>query len=345
MMSGTLSVPTASARPSTAMRRRRTTVVLVALAVITLVISVYSLSVGGVRLDAYRVASGLLGTGSPLDVQVVRSFQLPRITLALIVGGALAVSGALMQSVVRNPLASPDVLGITKGAGAFALLALLLLPGMAIGLVPVVALVGGVLAALIIYLLAYKNGTTPLRLAFVGVAIGAGFEALIRYLLMRYPQDVNASLTWLSGSLYGRTWTDVIMVVPWVLAGLIATALVAHRVEVMALGDPFAVGLGEHAERVRILAIAIAVVLASAAVAGAGTVAFVGLISPHVARRFVGGRLAHLLPTAALFGALLLVTADTLGRGLMPPLEIPAGLVTAVIGAPFFIYMLLRRRK
>jgi ABC-type Fe3+-siderophore transport system permease subunit len=312
---------------------------LAAAVLLAILVTAYSLTVAAVPIPFGHVWEAI--TGGAAD-RLVQDYQLPRIVLCWAVGAGLGASGAVLQSVIRNPLASPDVLGVTKGAGVTALLVVLLVPGTPLSLLPVAALAGGAAVAVAVYLLAYRGGTTPIRLALVGVATGACCEAVIRFLLIRYPLDVNGSLIWLAGSFFGRTWQTVVITVPWIVVCLPIVTLLGRRLDVMGLGDPMAIGLGERAEGTRRLAIAVSVVLASAAVAAAGTLSFVSLIAPHIARRLVGGRMATLTPMASAIGVLLTLGSDTLGRGITPPLEIPAGLITAVIGAPYFLYLLMR---
>jgi iron complex transport system permease protein len=250
-----------------------------------------------------------------------------------------------MQGVIRNPLAAPDVIGVTKGAGFAGMLLLLALPAAPAVLVAPAAFVGGVVAALLVYVLAYRRGATPARIALVGIAVSAAFEAGIRFLLARDPLAVNAALIWLTGSLFGRSMSSVFEILPWVVVLVPLLIVWARRLDVLGLGDDLAVGLGEPVERTRRLVLIAAVALAAASVAVAGTIGFVGLIAPHMARRLFGGRHLSVLPAAALFGVLLMVVADMLGRGLLPPLEIPAGLVTAVIGGPYFLYLLVKTGK
>jgi iron complex transport system permease protein len=257
----------------------------------------------------------------------------------------LAVSGTLLQGVVRNPLAAPDIVGVTRGAGFAGVLLLLTLPGAGAWLMAPVAFAGGLLAALVVYLFAYRRGTSPARLALVGIAVSAACEAGIRFLLVKYPMDINAGLVWITGSLYGQPMRSVWEVLPWVAVLVPGALYCARKLDVLGLGDDLALGLGESVERIRRILLLIAVALAAAAVAVAGTIGFVGLIAPHMARRLVGGRHLAAIPVSALLGVLLMLIADTVGRGLMPPLEIPAGLVTAVIGGPYFLYLLAKTGK
>jgi ferric citrate transport system permease protein len=329
----------------TTLAQRYPHVLMGSLGVLAVVLSFYSLSVGATDVSMHDVFNAVTGDTSDQAAQIVVDFQLPRVILAWLVGIALAVSGGVMQGVIRNPLAAPDVVGVTKGAGFAGMLLLLAIPGVPVLAVVPAAFVGGLLAAALVYLLAYRRGATPVRIALVGVAVSAAFEAGIRFLLVRNPLDVSAALIWLTGSLFGRSMSSVYEILPWVVVLVPLVLIWARKLDVLGLGDDLAAGLGEPVEKTRRLLLLFAVALASSAVAVSGTIGFIGLIAPHMARRVFGGRHLASLPSAALFGVLLMLFADMLGRGLAPPLEIPAGLVTAVIGGPYFLYLLVKTGK
>jgi ABC-type Fe3+-siderophore transport system permease subunit len=343
---------TSSAIISTRIRRtglaKRNPVTLMwGLAVVAVILSVVSLSVGATRVPLPDVFAALTGRSdaSSINSQIVLDFQLPRVLLCWLVGIALAVSGGVMQGVIRNPLAAPDIIGVTKGAGFAGMLLLVAIPSApAAGIVPA-AFLGGIIAAAMVYLFSYRRGATPARIALVGIAVSAGFEAGIRFLLVKDPLNVSASLIWLTGSLFGRTMTAVWEILPWVVILVPLILIGSRRLDTLGLGDDLAAGLGEPVERTRLLMLMAAVALAAAAVSVAGTVGFVGLIAPHMARRLFGARHLYALPAAALIGVLLMLIADTLGRTLAAPLEIPAGLITAVVGGPYFLYLLVKTGK
>lgn len=328
----------AKARP----KFRRQRVIVVGLVVACVVLTFVSLGIGAVNYSPGAVLDAILGRGAHQADFVITNFQLPRVLLCWLVGVGLAVAGGVMQGVVRNPLAAPDILGVTKGAGFFAVLVVLVLPNLPTALLPVVAFAGGMIAFGLVYVAAYRRGTTPARLALVGVAVSAMFEAGILFCLVRYPLNVNSALTWLAGSLYGRTMTSFWETLPWVVVLVPVLLRFSHRLDTLGLGDDLAAGLGEPVERTRRITLLLSVALASIVVASSGTIGFVGLVAPHIARRLVGGRHRILLPVAALIGTLLMLVADTIARGVIPPLEIPSGLVTSVIGAPYFIYLLAK---
>lgn len=337
----------APARPvSTASAAARNPRVLIgAMAGLAVVASVVSLAVGATPIPLSQVFAALVGNRSSDAANIVLDFQLPRVLLCWLVGTGLAVSGGVMQGVVRNPLAAPDIIGVTKGAGVAGMVLSLTFPTLSAVLVPPVAFAGGLVGAGLVYLFAYRRGASPVRLALVGIAVSAVFESVIRFLLTKYPLDVNSSLIWLTGSLFGRSMNSVGLAAPWILVLVPIVLVLARRVDVLGLGDDMAAGLGEPVERTRRLLLLLGVGLASACVAVSGTIGFVGLIAPHIARRIVGGRNLTSLIAAAVIGVLLMLIADTIGRGIAAPLEIPAGLVTAVIGGPYFLYLLVKLGK
>lgn len=302
----------------------------------------YSLRSGTSSFDWQTLLAGLR-SADPAARFTLWEYRLPRLLLALLVGALLAGAGALVQGVIRNPLASPDVLGISHGASLAAVLALMLWPALPSSTLPLVALLGGLLAALALWWLC-GAGAAPLKLALGGVALSALYASCIDYLLLTRPQDVNQALLWLTGSLWGRSWSSLWHLLPWLM--LLPLALwLSQSLNLLALGDEAAASLGIAPVRVRLLALAVAVGWSAASVATCGPLGFLALVAPHLARRLVGGRHQLLLPAAMLIGALLLTLADLAGRVLAPPLELPAGIMTALLGAPYFLYLLARMRS
>lgn len=277
---------------------------------------------------------------------IVWELRLPRLLLAVLVGAALAVAGAILQGMVRNPLASPDVIGITSGA-ALAAVTFLALFGTTLSIhwLPAAALLGALLAALLVFLLAWKGSVSPSRLVLVGIGLSAAMGALTTLLIVI--SDDAAAMTayvWLTGSLYAAQWQDVLGMLPWLLVALPLCLAQARHMDAMALGDAVAQGLGVNLLRSRLVLMACSVALAGAAVAFAGGLSFVGLVAPHIASRLVGRGFARLVPAAALVGALIVLYADLLGRVAFLPKDLPAGIFVSGVGAPFFVYLLHRTR-
>lgn len=277
---------------------------------------------------------------------IVMQLRLPRALLAALVGSALAVSGLLLQGQVRNPLASPDLLGITSGASAGAVFYLAILAGSLgpYGL-PLAAMLGAGLAALLVYGLAWNHGASPLRLVLVGVGVSAMLAAATTFLLVFSPLTTTLSAyVWLTGSVYGASWPEVRALGLWWLVLLLPLAALVRHAVLAQLDDDLARGLGVRLQRQRAALLALAVALAGVAIAWGGAIAFVGLIAPHIARRLLPAGFAAQALMAALVGALLVMLADLLGRTLFLPLDLPAGIFVAALGAPFFLYLLIRQR-
>lgn len=273
---------------------------------------------------------------------VLTAYRLPRLLLALLVGAALAVAGVLVQGIVRNPLASPDILGVNHAASLASVGALLLLPSLPVIALPLLAFAGGITGLILLRLLA--NTSQPMKLALTGVALSACWASLTDYLMLSRPQDVNSALLWLTGSLWGRDWSFVKIAAPLLILFLPLSLRFCRDLDLLALGDARATTLGVSVPRIRLQALLLAVAMTSTGVAVCGPISFIGLVVPHMVRSITGGRHRWLLPISAMTGALLLVIADLLARIIHPPLELPAGVLTAIIGAPWFVWLLVRMR-
>ncbi|EGT0635981.1 Fe(3+) dicitrate ABC transporter permease subunit FecD [Citrobacter freundii] len=273
---------------------------------------------------------------------VLTAYRLPRLLLALFVGAALAVAGVLVQGIVRNPLASPDILGVNHAASLASVGALLLVPSLPVIALPLLAFAGGMVGLILLRMLV--NTSQPMKLALTGVALSACWASLTDWLMLSRPQDVNSALLWLTGSLWGRDWSFVKIAVPLLMLFLPLSLGFCRDLDLLALGDARATTLGVSVPRIRLLALLLAVAMTSTGVAVCGPISFIGLVVPHMVRSITGGRHRWLLPVSALTGALLLVAADLLARIIHPPLELPAGVLTAIIGAPWFVWLLVRMR-
>ena len=270
-------------------------------------------------------------------------YRLPRAMLAILLGGALAISGVLVQSVVRNPLASPDILGINNAAGLVAVSVLMFLPNLAFYWMPIFAFLGGVLSFVILWIVCGFN-FRPIKMAIIGVALSALWAAISHYLMLTNPVEINTAMLWLTGSLWGRSWSYLNVVLPWLVILLPLPFIFCRDLDTLGLGENKASTLGVTVNKVQISVLVLAVALSTTAVAICGPIAFLGLVAPHLARRLVGGRHRTLLPAALIIGALLLQLSDILARVIDPPTELPAGILTAIIGAPYFFYLLMRTK-
>ncbi len=300
---------------------------------------------GDINFSFGQIIDTFQGRGTALSERVLFNLRLPRLLVAVLAGAALAVSGLLLQGVVRNPLAGPEIVGITSGAGFGALLVLVLLPNAPIEAVPVASFVGAFAAFGVVYLASWQGGISPARLALVGIAVSAFCSAGINLLVVSAKLRVVQALVWLAGSTYARQWDELwrLLALPLVLLPL--AWLLSRWLDLMALGEDLPRNLGIRLQQARGILIAIAVALAAAAVSTVGTISFVGLIAPQAARILVGHRHRQLVPITAILGAILVAVADTVGRVALAPREIPSGLVTAIIGTPYFLWLLLPKRR
>ncbi|ELS8948473.1 Fe(3+) dicitrate ABC transporter permease subunit FecD [Vibrio fluvialis] len=316
---------------------RKTQLILLCLLVVA---ALANLSLGAVNLSTAQVWDGLF-QGSE-HYFTIHDYRLPRVWIALLVGAMLATAGVLIQGVIRNPLASPDILGVSHGAGLAAVALMTLWPTLSVYWLPAAALAGG-LASAVVLALVCGGQTAPVKLAITGVALAALYGSAIDFLILTQPLEINNALLWLTGSLWGRGWSQLTLLWPWWVL-LPVVLWLSHALNLLTLGDERATSLGISVAWVRAGALLVAVIWTSAAVAVCGPLSFLGLVAPHLARQLVGGRHQQLLPTAMLVGALLLLVADLIARIIHPPLELPSGILTAIIGAPYFLYLLMRMR-
>lgn len=327
---------------------RRVPLVLLGFVVATLLVMVWSVSYGEYPIAPFDVIKSILGlpTTDPNDAFVINTLRLPRVIVAFLVGAGLAIAGTILQGLTRNPLAAPEIVGIDAGAGLAAVALIVLFPALPIVFLPIAAFAGALIAALLVYGLAWERGSAPIRLLLVGVGVGAIASACTSLLItFGNIENVSQALVWLAGSVYGRTWEQVQALLPWLGVFIPLSLFYARDLNTLNLGDEVARSLGVAIEWRRGLLLITCVALAGASVATAGTIRFVGLMSPHLARQLVGPAHEGLLPTAALVGGLMVALADLLGRSLFAPIELPCGVITAVVGAPYFLYLLYRNQN
>ena len=320
-------------------------VVAVVAAVVTGAAAVGALLLGDAWLLTGDLANRVTGRAGPI-VTFVLDARVPRVLAALVAGAALAVAGAIIQAGCRNPLAEPGILGVTSGAGLGAVLVLTLAPTAGTWSITACAFAGAAVASVVVFGLAVRGGLESDRLVLIGVGVAAAANALITVVIvLTDPWSIAKALTWLSGSTYGRTLP---LVVPVATVVLLAVPLLwrAHRtLDLLAVDDDTPRVVGVRLERARPLLLGLACLLTATAVTAVGVIAFVGLVAPHAARALVGARHVRVLPVAALLGALLVSVADTLGRTVIAPSQLPAGLLAALVGTPYFVYLLWRSRS
>jgi ABC-type Fe3+-siderophore transport system permease subunit len=332
-------------RPKIITSKQRVTWVSLVLLVIVVVGVAWALSIGSQHISLTRLPGAIFRANEP-DELIIQSIRLPRVVLALCVGAALAVAGALMQAVAANPLAAPEIMGVNAGAVLVVVLAITIVPSLS-GAPTILLAFGGAAAAGVSVMLLAGSGrgrVSPIRLALAGVTASSLLISLTQVLIIFDENSTDSVLFWLVGGVNFAAWQDVRNLLPWLVLGLIGSFAMARPLNLLALGDDMARGLGQNIERTRIIGSTLVIVLCGAAVSVAGPVAFIGLIVPHIMRRLVGSNYTVLLPLCAVGGGVLVLYADVLSRYVKPPFEVPAGVVTALIGAPIFVY-LARRQK
>lgn len=302
---------------------------------------ILSLVFGSADIPLSRILSILFGPVSGTDGMVIWNIRFPRNIVGALVGADLAVAGAILQAVMKNPLADPGIVGVSSGAGLAGVVMLVFLPEASLLLTPV-AFIGAMLSAAAVYALAWKNGIRPSRIILAGVAVSAFLGSGISALLVFYSDRVQGALLWMVGGLSARSWPQVEALFPYTMLGLLFALCGAKALTILSLGDETARGLGLPVEKVRFTMTAVAALLAAGAVSIAGLIGFVGLVVPHIVRLIIGSDYKYLVPGSAILGAGVLVLCDTLGRALFAPIEIPAGIIMAFLGAPFFLYLLRR---
>lgn len=331
---------------------RRVPSVLITLTLLALFSLIFNVSQGKYLVPPLEVVKTILGLPANPDYAfVITTLRLPRALVALLVGMGLAIAGTILQGLTRNPLAAPEIIGIDSGASLVAVAFIVLFPGLPVAWLPVAwlpvaAFVGGLGAAIVLYLLAWNQGSSPMRLILVGIGLTA-FTSSLTSLMITFGEinAVSQALVWLTGSVYGRSWEHLWPLLPWLVVFIPLSLVLARDLDTLNLGDNLAQGLGSRVEWTRSLFLLCTVALAGASVATAGTIGFVGLMAPHLARQLVGPSHAGLIPVAALTGACIVELADLVGRLLFAPLELPCGVITAIIGAPYFLWLLSRSHE
>lgn len=331
---------------------KRAAKVLFAMTLFAAAVFILSTGMGDMQISPFSVLQVIFGGGTEMEHLVVTSFRLPRIITALVVGMSLAAAGGILQGMIRNPLASPDILGMTGGAAAAVVGFLAFFSDknnaltVSIEWMPLAAFTGAGVIAVLVYVLAWKNGVSPIRLVLIGIGISALMSALTTLMMILGPiYRASQANIWITGTVHGSTWTNVSILVPCTFVLIAAALVMARKMNMQELGDEIATGAGGHVQRQRFILLIISAALVGCSVAFAGGIGFVGLMAPHMARRLVGSSYGALLPVSALIGGILVMIADLIGRTLFSPLEIPAGVFTAGIGAPYFIYLLFKTRQ
>ncbi|WP_432355430.1 FecCD family ABC transporter permease [Sporosarcina sp. A2] len=324
-------------------------VLLLVFGLLTLLTAIAAITFGPASIGPERIFPALFGNGTFKEEFVLFSIRLPRIFITFLAGAALALSGSILQGITRNDLADPGIIGINAGAGLSIAVFFLFVPveaGAFVYMLPIVGFIGAFLTAVLIYLFAYdkKTGMQPIRLVLTGVGFSLALSGGMIVLTSSADQDkVDFIAKWLAGNIWGSDWPFVLALLPWLLILVPFALYKANRLNVLGLSESVAIGIGVSVERERIILLLTAVALAASAVSVTGGIAFVGLMAPHIAKSLIGPRSQLYLPIAIILGGWLLLLADTIGRNVSSVGIIPAGLVVSLIGAPYFIYLLLRK--
>lgn len=327
-------------------KQRFILLLLLFLIVLTVVIG---MGLGYSSLSYNRLLPVLFGQGTFKEEFVLFSVRLPRIAITLLAGMALALSGAILQGMTKNDLADPGIIGINSGAGVAIAIFFLFFPinpGSFVYLLPIVAFIGAFATATLIYLFAYQkhSGVQPIRLVLTGVGFSMALSGIMIVLISSAERvKVDFIAKWIAGNVWGTDWPFILALIPWLLILIPYTLYKAQRLNLLGLSDSVAIGVGVSIEKERMTLLITAVALAASAVSVTGGIAFIGLMAPHIAKALVGPRNQLFLPIAILIGGWLLLFADMIGRNIVDPEGIPAGIMVALIGAPYFMYLLLKK--
>lgn len=324
-------------------RTGRTAVFFLVAALLLLLLFWFSVNTGSLPITPRELYLGLF-VRYDQNVAAVWDLRFPRILIAMLGGAALSVSGVLFQACMRNPIADPGIIGISAGAGFASALTTALFPSLYFFL-PIFSFAGGIAACVLVYLLAFRNGLNPLRIILVGVAVNAVFTGLMQAFTVMSGGNLSGVAGIANAGISQKTWEDVFLLAGYAVLGLTLSWMLFYQCDLLLLSDQTAEGLGLNVTAARIAVSLVAVVLASSAAAELGVVSFLGLIVPHIARLLVGSRHKILIPFSALGGALLLLLADTIGRRIAFPHEIPAAILLSIVGGPLLILLIRRSDK
>ncbi len=297
-----------------------------------------AISVGSVSVPVREIIDCILQGGGGKG-GIVRDIRIPRVIMAVLVGANLSVSGVLLQGVMRNPLADPGITGISSGAGLVVMIVMLYVPSLQSS-IPLFGFLGGMAACFLIYSLAWKKGISAVRIILAGVAVNSMLGGMSSLISIMNSESLSGVLSWLNGDLSKKSWSQVWMLLIFTVIGLAIAMPLSKSCNVLALGDKNAKSLGFNPNVLRVIVSAVAVLLAGVSTAYVGIIGFIGLVVPHIGRMLMGSDHKVLLPFSALFGSFVLLIADTIGRCVISPYEIPVGIIMTVIGGPFFLYLL-----
>ncbi|MBF7017726.1 FecCD family ABC transporter permease [Staphylococcus durrellii] len=330
--------------------RHKQWLTMIILLILLLLACAWSMTSGEYKMTMAEFFKTLFGQGNYTDSLILLDFRLPRMLITILAGVALAISGGVIQSVTRNPLAEPGILGINAGSG-FAI-ALFIVIGQVsadnfVYVLPIISMIGGVVTALLIFSFSYNKGEgiTPASMVLVGVGLATALSGGSLTLMSKFDKDQSEFIaSWLAGNIWGDEWSFVIAFVPWLIIIIPYLLMKSNVLNLLNVHENIAQGVGVTVSRERIVLLVLAVILSSAAVSVAGAIGFIGLMGPHIAKSIVGPRHQLFLPISIVIGALLLVVSDTVGQVILQPSGIPAGIIVAIIGAPYFLYLMYKSK-
>ncbi|MFT9494149.1 FecCD family ABC transporter permease [Anaerosolibacter sp.] len=336
-----------------AIYEKRSMLILFITAIVCILSILFSLSMGQKHISLFKIIQVLMGGTGSGDSLIIHSIRLPRTLVALFVGTSLGLAGAVLQGVVKNPLAAPNIIGITDSGSVGALVFLTIFTNpknnaltTSIFYMPIFAFIGAFSAVLLVYFLAFKKGVTPYRLIMIGIAVAGAAKALTSILILNGPVVfIKEAQLWITGTVYGTNWTHVKLLSSWFMVLFVLTIVFTRELNIQNLDDGISIGLGSSVEKNRFILMVLSAALASGAVAVGGGVSFVGLIAPHICRKLTNSSFENILPLSALIGGIIVVLSDVAARTLFFPLDLPVGIFTAGIGAPFFIYLLIKNQQ
>jgi iron complex transport system permease protein len=321
-------------------KKKATLVLFICISILSFLIS---MSNGAVKISFTEIIETLFIKESTANYQIIWNVRFPRTIVASLVGTCLALSGAILQGIMRNPLAGPNTIGVSSGAGLMTLIVLIIFPDY-YNFAPAGAFIGALLATMFIYFLSWKDGASPMKLILAGVAVSSLLGAGNNIIMTFYPDKVSGVIGFMVGGLSSVNWKQAEMILPYAIIGIVLVLFIPNKLNIIMLGDEVATGLGINVEKTRFLFIVIASLLAGAAVSVVGLLGFVGLIVPHTTRIFIGSDYRYLLPATIFTGSATVLLCDTLARVIFAPVEIPVGIIMSALGAPFFLYLLRRKR-
>lgn len=314
------------------------------LMILILIVAIFlSIRVGSVSVSYHDIFNALTSAAGG-TAGIIRDIRIPRVLMAVVVGANLAVSGVLLQGVMRNPMADPGITGISSGASVIVMIVMLYFPGAAAS-TPIFGFVGGILACVLIYSLAWKQGLSAVRIVLAGVAVNSILGGMSSLISILNSESLSSVLTWLNGELGKKGWDKVSSIAIYSAIGLVMAVLSYRCCDLLALGDKNTKSLGYNPNILRMVISAVAVFLAGISTAYVGVIGFIGLVVPHMSRMLMGSEHKYLIPFSGLLGAIVLLLADTVGRIVIAPYEIPVGVIMTVCGGPFFLYLLRKDSK